>query len=89
MSFKIVPTDSPSEDMYKMLSDEWDSDEIANWLFAMQDAVIIHMKAVAQDMDNMTPEDTALLSISEPFLFLLGMMKHHGLLEEPISKELH
>ena len=92
--YKLLSTDDIStlaQDMYEHISESMDSRDVNIWLEQILQVSAAHMNACGEDQDNIDEVDESFLMYENAFLYLLGMVKHYGLLEhsEHSSSELH
>ena len=87
MNFKTVETLDAPKEMYDRISEEFTEAELRDWMDNCLNMVLVHMRMCAEDIDNIAQEDEAILTVSEPFLFLLGLVNKFDMLGTP--KELH
>ena len=89
MNFKTVQTLDAPKEMYERISEEYTAEQLQYWLEQTLDMVLMHMRVCADDLDNLDPTDEAILTVSEPFLFLLGMVQEYSLLDRPEKGDMH
>ena len=68
--------------VFALLKDECTAPELMNWLEDIAEASLAHMTVMETcEEDQISDEDRALLTIMEPFLFLLGVALQNSWVE--------
>ena len=84
----MIEVSARALELFEMVKQENDSKEITLWLEQTAQHCLAHMTYLdAFEEEDMSAEDVALLTIMEPYLFLLGVVISNHWLERLDEKE--